>query len=77
MYCVTQLYSILHAAELIPTSDLYYTFLFNLASPDVKLDCSIFNLSLKVRRETSHLCQCTILLKAVRSFVSDVSSSFS
>ena len=76
MYCVPQLGSILRAAELSPTSALYDPSLPDLASPDVKLDCSIYNSSLKVKCETSHLCWCTVFLKAMRSFISDVSSSF-
>ena len=39
-------------------------------------DCIISNLSVKVRFETGHLCQCTVFLKAMRSFVLYVSSSF-
>ena len=56
MYYVPHLDSSLHAADLGPTSILYDIFLPNLASPDVKADCSIYNLSLKVRFETIHLC---------------------
>ena len=39
-------------------------------------DCSVSSLSLKVRCDTRHLCRCTVLLKAVHSFVSDVFTSF-
>ena len=42
----------------------------------MKLDCSVSNLSLKVLCETSHLCWCTVSLKDVHIFVSDVPSSF-
>ena len=42
----------------------------------MKSDCSISNLSLKVRCAASHLCQCTVFLKALRSFVLDVYFSF-
>ena len=49
----------------------------DLAYPGVKSDCSISNLSLNVRCDNIHLCQCTVFLKSVRSFVSYVSTSFS
>ena len=76
MYCILQLDSSLHSAELGPNSSLYNPSLSDLAHPDVKSECSISNLSLKVLCETSHLCLCTVLFKAVCSAVSDVSSSF-
>ena len=42
----------------------------------MKSECIISNLSLKVRCDTGHSCQCTVFLKAVHSFDSDMSSSF-
>ena len=42
----------------------------------VKSEYNISNLSLKVRCVTSHLCQCFVRLKAVRSCESNVASSF-
>ena len=42
----------------------------------MKSDSSISNLFLKVRCDTSYLCRCTVFLKAVRSFVLYMSSSF-
>ena len=77
MCCVPQLDSIIHDAELSPTSYLLYPYLPDLSSLDVKLDCSISNLSLNVRCDTSHFCWCNFLLKSVRTSVSDVSSYFS
>ena len=76
MYCVPQLDPSIHAADLIPPFDLYDPSIPELSSPEVKLDCSISNLSLKLRCETSHLCWCTVFLKTVRVLVSDMSSSF-
>ena len=76
MYCVPQLDPSIHAADLIPPFDLYDPSIPELSSPEVKLDCSISNLSLKLRCETSHLCWCTVFLKAMHSFVSNVSYSF-
>ena len=72
MYCAPQLDSSIHTVELSPNSDLYNPFLPELSSPDVKLDCSMSNLSLKLRYETRNLFRCIFFLKAVRSFVSDV-----
>ena len=48
----------------------------DLVFPDMKSECSISNVSLRVRFDTVHLCQCTHLLKAVCSFESDLSHSF-
>ena len=76
MYCVPQLGSSIHAAELSPNSNIYDPSLPDLDSPDLKLDCSMSNLSTKVRCETSHLCWCIVFLKSVHSFVSGVYSSF-
>ena len=79
MYCdppVPQLDSILHADDLSPISALWYTFLTDLAFLDVKSYYSISNLSLKLRCDTIHLCQCTVFLKALRILVSDVSTYF-
>ena len=42
----------------------------------MNLECSISNLSLKVRCDTINLCRCTVFLKAMRSFESDVYYSF-
>ena len=42
----------------------------------MKSDYIISNLSLKVSCDTIHLCRCTVFLKALHSFISDVSSSF-
>ena len=75
IYYVPLMYSILHASDLSPTSDLYNPLLPDITPPDVRSDCSIYNLSLKVRCETRHLCQCTEFLRTVRSFVSYLSSS--
>ena len=67
---------ILHYAEVSPTYAQYYLSLPELAYPEVKLDCSIPSLSIKVSRETSHVCRCSVLLKAVHIFDLVVPSSF-
>ena len=49
----------------------------DLSSPDMNPDCSISNLSLKVRCNTRNLCCCTVFLKAVYSFLSGLFSFLS
>ena len=41
----------------------------------MKLECRKSILSLKVRCDSRNLCRCTVFLKAVRSFDSDITSS--
>ena len=47
-----------------------------LSPPDIKSENSTSNLLLKVRCETSHLYWCSVFLRAVLSFDSNVPSSF-
>ena len=75
IYCIPQLDSILHTADISPTSDQYDPSLSDLACLDVKSEYRTSNLFLKWICITSHLYQCFFCLKAVHRCESDVPSS--